>query len=99
MADVSGNWDIAVHTPMGEQRARLTVVADGNAFTGTLAGALGDIAIAGGRIDGDTLRCTLGIIMPLPMQVDVTATVSGDTLSGTVDAGLFGAMPLTGKRG
>ena len=98
MPDISGNWDIAVQTPMGEQRARLTVAAEGEKFTGRMFGALGDIAIPDGRIEGDTLRCTLDITAPLPMRVDVTATVSGDALRGTVDAGLFGSMPLSGVR-
>ena len=95
---VSGVWDIVVKTPMGDQTGRLTVQANGASFTGSLEGMLGSIAIPDGTVMGDTLRCHLGITSPMPMGVEVEATVSGDALTGTVDAGMFGSMPLTGTR-
>ena len=95
---LSGNWDVTVKTPMGDQRLRLEVDAGPSSFTGHMSGALGEMAIPDGTVSGDTLSCTLRITSPMPMQVDVTATVAGDRMTGSVDAGLFGAMPLEGVR-
>jgi len=94
----SGTWDVTISTPMGDQRLTLEVQAQGDRFTGRMSGALGEMAIPDGTVRGDTLSCRIGISRPMPMQVDVSAAVSGDTLNGSVDAGLFGAMPLTGVR-
>ena len=98
MGSVSGDWDVTIETPMGAQRLRLTVRAEGTTFTGTMSGALGSLDIPDGTVSGGTLSCRIGITSPMPMQVDVTAAVAGDTMSGSVDAGMFGSMPLTGVR-
>jgi len=36
--------------------------------------------------------------VPMPMALNCTANVNGDQLTGTVNAGAFGDMPLTGQR-
>jgi len=36
--------------------------------------------------------------VPMPMTLEGKATVEGDQLTGTVNAGAFGAMPMTGQR-
>lgn len=95
---VDGTWDVTIRTPMGEQRLKLAVRSNGDSFTGTMSGGLGEMAIPDGKVSGDTLSCRIGISSPMPMQVDVTATVTGDTMRGSVDAGLFGTMPLEGVR-
>jgi len=98
MSSVSGDWDVTIDTPMGAQRLRLTVQAAGSSFTGTMSGGLGSLDIPDGTVSGDTLSCRIRINSPMPMQVEVTAAVAGDTMSGSVDAGMFGSMPLSGVR-
>lgn len=39
MANVDGSWDTVTHSPMGDQKATLTVTSVGDSFTGTYAGA------------------------------------------------------------
>ena len=36
--------------------------------------------------------------VPMPMTLDCEATIEGGTLAGNVNAGAFGAMPLTGEK-
>jgi len=36
--------------------------------------------------------------VPMPMTLNGTATVDGDTITGTINAGAFGNMALTGTR-
>lgn len=96
---VEGSWDCVMKTRSGTQEFVLTVDRHGDSFTGTNVGKSGSIDLADGKIDGDTLTWTMSIVKPLPLKLRGSATVDGDTLSGTVDGGvLAGKMPLTGTR-
>ena len=97
MAEVDGTWDTVVKSPLGDQKATLTVKSDGGTFTGTNAGAMGSTEITG-TVDGNTLHWTMSITVPMPMTLDCTATVDGDQLTGSVGAGAFGSFPMTGSR-
>ena len=95
---VAGTWDISIKTPIGEQKARVTVTPDHlGGFTGSVGGDTGALDI-NGKIEGDRLTWTMKTTKPMPLDLDCQADVSGDALSGTVKAGIFGTMPLTGTR-
>lgn len=98
MAAVDGTWDTIVKSPLGDQKATLTVKTDGNGWTGSQSGAMGSIDITDGTLDGDTIRWTMSITVPMPMQLTCEAKAEGDTLTGSVGAGAFGAFPMTGTR-
>lgn len=98
MANVDGSWNTVVKSPMGDQAATLTITSDGGSFSGTYSGAMGTTEIKDGKVDGDTLTWKLDITVPMPMTLDGEATVDGDSITGTVTAGAFGAFPLTGTR-
>jgi hypothetical protein len=34
----------------------------------------------------------------MPLTLNATATIDGDSLTGTINAGAFGDMPMTGTR-
>ena len=97
---VAGTYDTVVKSPMGEQKCTFTVVPgdDGNTFTGSMAGGMGSMDVKDGKIDGDTLTWAMDMTVPMPMTLNCTANVNGDQLTGTVNAGAFGDMPLTGQR-
>ena len=97
---VAGTYDTVVKSPMGEQKGTFTVVPgdDGNTFTGSMAGGMGSMDVKNGKIDGDTLTWAMDMTVPMPMTLNCTANVNGDQLTGTVNAGAFGDMPLTGQR-
>lgn len=96
---VAGNWDCAIATPMGTHKGVLEVIPiDPMRFTGRISGDMGSLDIADGRIGGNTLSWQMKLSMPLPMTLDCTALVEGDTLSGHVRAGMFGTMTLSGTR-
>ncbi|WP_140231573.1 hypothetical protein [Sphingomonas japonica] len=97
MATVDGSYDVTVKSPMGDQKANLTVQSDGSAFTGNFAGGMGTSDVTG-TVDGDTLKWKMDITVPMPMTLDCEATVAGDSIDGTVGAGAFGAFPMTGTR-
>ena len=96
---VAGTYKAVVKSPMGDQNGTFTVVpGEGDSFTGSLVGSLGSMDVVDGKIDGDTLTWKMNMTVPMPMTLDCEATVNGDQLTGTVNAGAFGAMPLAGHR-
>ena len=97
---VAGTYDCVTKSPMGDQKGTFTVVPgdDGNTFTGTMAGANGQMDVEDGKIDGNSLSWKMKMTVPMPMTLDCEASVDGDQLTGTVGAGAFGKMPLTGER-
>jgi hypothetical protein len=98
MANVDGSWDTLVKSPMGDQKATMTIQSQGDSFTGQYSGAMGSSEIKNGKVDGDRLTWSLDITVPMPMTLTGDATVDGDTITGTVTAGAFGSFPLTGTR-
>jgi len=95
---VAGTWNTTVKSPMGDQTGTLTVVVDGDAFTGQMAGGMGTMDVVDGKVDGNTLTWKMNMVVPMPMTLDCEATVDGDTITGAVNAGAFGAMPMSGTR-
>ena len=96
---LAGTYTTTVKSPMGDQKGTLTVnQGDGDSWTGTMAGGMGSMDITDGRIDGNTLRWTMDMTVPMPMKLTCEASVDGDTLTGKVNAGAFGDMPLSGER-
>jgi hypothetical protein len=96
---VAGTWNTVVKSPMGDQSGTLTVVVDGDAFTGQMAGGMGSMDVVDGKVDGNTLTWKMNMVVPMPMTLDCEATVDGDTITGAVNAGAFGVLSLSGTRG
>lgn len=95
---LAGTYDVNVKSPMGDQNGVLTIVVDGDRFTGTLSGGLGSMDLEDGKVSGDSITWRMEMKVPMPMSLDCSATVSGDTITGEVKAGVFGSMPLSGTR-
>ncbi|EDL47741.1 hypothetical protein [Erythrobacter sp. SD-21] len=97
---VAGTYDTVVKSPMGDQKGTFTVVPgdDGNTFTGSMAGGMGSMDVKDGKISGNELTWAMDMTVPMPMTLNCKATVDGDQLTGTVNAGAFGDMALTGER-
>ncbi len=98
MASVDGAYDCVTKTPMGDQKSVFTIVSKDGMFHGTNAGALGSLDVKDGRVDGNRLTWKMEMVIPMPMTLDCEAIVEGDTLTGTIQAGGFGAMAMTGTR-
>ena len=98
MANVDGTWETVTKTPMGEQKATLTVVSAGDTFTGSYVGAMGSVDIEDGKVEGDTLKWDVKVTAPMPMTIECQATVDGDAIEGTAKAGAFGSFPIKGSR-
>ena len=97
---VAGTYDTVVKSPMGDQKGTFTVVPgdDGNTFTGSMAGGMGSMDVKDGKINGNELTWAMDMTVSMPMTLNCKATVDGDQMTGTVNAGAFGDMALTGER-
>lgn len=98
---VAGTYNCTVKTPMGDQKATFTVTPsdDGASFSGNLqSDMMGSMDIDGGSVSGNTLSWQMKMTVPMPMDLDCSATIDGDSLSGEVKAGAFGSMALSGTR-
>ena len=95
---VAGTYDVVTKTPMGDQQGKFTVNVSGDSFTGQVTGPMGAMDVNEGKVDGNKLTWKMDMKVPMPMTLDCEATVDGDDLTGTVKAGAFGSMALSGKR-
>jgi len=93
-----GKWEIVINSPMGAVKAKLDLKTDGGTLTGTQEAAQGSGPLENGKVEGDNLSWSAKITSPMPMTLDFTGTVAGDTLSGSVKAGSFGSFPFSGTR-
>ena len=95
---VDGNWNITMNTPMGERKATLTVKSAGGALTGTQAAEGNSIEIFDGKTNGDDVAWKVSITNPMPLTLEFTGKVSGDSIAGEMGIGPMGSFPFTGTR-
>lgn len=98
MTKVDGAYDCVTKTPMGDQQSVFTVISNGGTFHGTNAGPLGSLDVKDGTVNGNKLSWKMEMVIPMPITLEAEAVVDGDTLTGTIQAGAFGAMAMTGKK-
>lgn len=95
---VAGVYDCVTKSPMGDQKSVLTLEVDGDTVTGSNVGAQGSLDLEDGKADGNSASWTMNMTVPMPMKLEANVTVDGDELTGTVKAGAFGEMAMTGTR-
>lgn len=95
---VAGSYNCVTKTPMGDQTSTFTVTPDGDSFTGNNIGQMGSMDVEAGKVEGNTLIWQMKMTTPMPITLDCKATIDGDTLTGTVTAGMFGTFPMEGTR-
>jgi len=93
-----GSWNVTINSPMGAQQATLTLVTDGSSLSGKMDGAQGSQEFSGGTADGNNLEWKVEMTSPMPMTLEITATVDGDAISGNVKLGAFGDASFEGTR-
>lgn len=93
-----GTWNVTMNTPMGEQKGTLTLKTDGATLSGKMEGPQGAQEFDGGTVDGNQLSWVIDMTQPMPMKLDFSATVDGDSISGEVGLGSFGKATFSGAR-
>jgi len=94
-----GTWQLTINTPLGTQQSMLTISVNGESLSGTQSAASGDERpIEDGKIAGDSLSWKASISRPMPMTLEFSATVQGDSMTGSVKLGPFGTQAFHGIR-
>lgn len=100
-ADVTGKWSGDINTPDGSSISlTLNLKADGAKVTGTVTGPTGDVEIADGKMDGETLQFVLNVDaggQSLSFKCSGTMP-SADELKIKMDGGGDLAFEFTAKR-
>ena len=94
-----GTWTTTINTPMGPQTGPRGLTPTHRALSGSSQSPQGERAIADGKADGDNLSWTTSITSPMPMNLEFSAVVAGDEITGSVKLGAFGNADFKGTRG
>jgi hypothetical protein len=95
---VDGTWNLTMETPMGERRSTVTLSTAGGALSGKQEAEGNSTDIFEGSANGDSASWKVSITNPMPLTLTFNGTVSGDTITGNADTGMFGSFPFQGKR-
>jgi hypothetical protein len=95
---IDGVWQCTIDTPMGVQQVQLTLATDGTDLSGRADTAFGAQEFDGGTVAGMELTWHVSVTQPLPVDLDFSATIEGDQMTGMVKAGMLGEQPFTGTR-
>ncbi|HKS61098.1 MAG TPA: hypothetical protein VJT13_05340 [Xanthobacteraceae bacterium] len=93
-----GTWNLTMQTPMGERRSTLTLATSGGSLTGTQEAEGNTTDITDGSVSGNDVSWKVAITNPMPLTLTFSGSVSGNTLNGTADTGMFGSFPFEGTR-
>jgi hypothetical protein len=95
---VDGNWNITMSTPMGDRNTTLSLKSAGGTLTGTQTAEGNSTDIFDGTASGDDVAWKVSITNPMPLTLEFTGKVSGDSISGEMGIGPMGNFPFTGTR-
>jgi hypothetical protein len=97
---LEGTWNLTIDTPIGKQRAIVTVTRPGGTWQGTARDAVSgeQTPLTDLTVDGPTITWRQSITKPLRLNLVYTLTLIGDHLTGKAKAGRLPAVPVTGER-
>ena len=95
---VDGTWNLTMSTPMGERNTTLSLKSSGGTLTGTQGADGNSTEIFDGTVNGDDVTWKVSITNPMPLTLDFSGKVAGDSISGEMGIGPMGSFPFTGTR-
>ncbi len=96
---VDGTYNIAIDTPMGSRPGKLLLKTDGSSLSGTYTAEGSENTLKDGTVSGEDFTFSTQVSTPMGQIILVIkGTVSGDSISGQVQAGDFGSFPFKGNR-
>jgi len=94
---VQGKWNITIETPMGNKSGVLDLNVDGTQLSGSLSDADHFAALKDGKVQGNKLTWSATLTEPMRLNLQFTATVEEDRISG-IAKHLFGKAAFSGTR-
>jgi hypothetical protein len=97
-SDATGDWVVTIDTPQGPQTIDATMKQAGEELTGTIVSPLGSVDFKGKMIkDALDIAYTLDI-QGNAVEMKMTGTLAGDTITGNLSLGGLGDVPWSAKR-
>lgn len=95
--DISGDWTLSINGPQGAIDTEASFKQAGDKVTGTFSSPMGETSVEG-TMSGSTLSITFNVVTPNgPIDVKMTAEVTGGEMKGMVDFSM-GTADFTGKK-
>ena len=96
---VDGTYDIEVESPIGKRPGKLELTTTGNTLNGTYVGEGAQNPITNGTVSGDEFAFSSEVsTMMGRIKLEFRGKVTGDEISGQVQAGTFGSFSFKGTR-
>lgn len=97
-ANVAGTYTITIDAPGQALNGTLVLTQEGSSITGTLTTDLGPSQITDGRVTSTGISFGGSVVFGgQPLAYTVTATITGNNLSGTVTSSQ-GSIPISGTK-
>lgn len=95
---LAGTWTLTRQTDDGPVETEMTVVEADGKYSGTLVSPRGTIEVESITVDGDSFAFTATVEGRIfDVDLDYSGTITGDTMSGTVEMAM-GSAEFTGAR-
>jgi hypothetical protein len=95
--NLSGKWQVIITTPIGERKVTFDLKVVGEKVHGSMIAPDETNEILNGTANGQNLHWKSKVTQPLPMDVEVNASVQGNEIVGEVK-GPLGNAPFKGQR-
>ena len=98
-ASLTGEWAMSFTTPRGDRlEFTLYMTQEGPRLTGHLTSEYGETPVKG-SVNGNEVKLAWSTMENgKPLEISVTATAKGDTISGTIKLGTVGEGVFTAER-
>lgn len=99
-ANAAGTWSLEISGPGGQNvPATLNIKQDGAQISGTVQSQLGESELKPTTLKGNSFDATLTLnLSGQTIDAQVSGTVDGDNIKGTITLPAYPALPFTGKR-
>ncbi len=97
--DVSGTWEVAFETPMGERTYAAVFAVDKDLLKVIMKSSRGTELKGEGKLSGDQIQWSVVVSAPMgDIPLVFKGRVQGDTMEGTVEMGDAGESPFKAKK-
>lgn len=94
---IDGTYQITIHTPTGDQKAKLILKTQGNTLSGTSESSMG-ITTFTGAVNGNDVQWMDKVSTPVgSLKIEMKGKIEGDKISGQA-VSTFGLAPFDGNR-
>ena len=95
---VTGEWAVEFTTPRGPSEFVMYLTQEGPRLTGHLTSEFGEASIKG-SINGDQVKLAWSTMEAgKPLEISVTATAKGETMTGKIQLGTIGEGAFSAER-